>query len=105
MEIDPATVKQTAPGLLGAIGALFFMRGPWLVRIGLVIPGGAAAHYGAEDIAQQTGMSIGLAAFSVGLLSMIVVGKVVDTWNDLAIGTLLTQWIRKRFGLEERGDQ
>jgi hypothetical protein len=103
MDIDPKTLEQTAPGLAGAIGAIFFMRGPWLVRVGLVIPGGAAAHYGAVDIARLFGMSVGLAAFSAGLLSMIVVSKVVDTWNDLALGTLVADWLRKLLGLQQKG--
>jgi hypothetical protein len=65
----------------------------------MVIPGGAAAHYGAADVAKQFGMSIGISAFATGLLSMVIVGKVIDTWQSLELGTIIAQWIRKIFGL------
>jgi len=101
MDVDPQLVKQTAPGLLGAMGAMFFMRGAWLVRVGMVIPGGALSLYGSAYAATQTGMPEGLAGFVLGLLGMIFFGKIIDTWQDLELGTILKQWLRKLLGIKE----
>lgn len=100
MDIDPQTVKQTAPGLFGAIGAIFFLQGPWLVRIGLVVPGGAMSYYGADYVAKLSGMPVGLAGFVVGLLGMIFIAKVINTWQNLELGSILGAWLKKRFGVQ-----
>lgn len=101
MDIDPHTVKQAAPGLAGAIGAIFFLKGSWALKIGLVVPGGFLAYYGHEDLATFTGMNQGLAGFSIGLLGMIFIAKVIDTWNSLDLGTILMQWLRKLLRLQQ----
>ncbi len=89
MDIDPQTVKQTAPGLIGAIGATFFMRDPWAVRLGMVIPGAALSFYGSGWASQHTGMPEGLAGFLLGLLGMILFGRIISTWQALDLNALL----------------
>lgn len=93
MDIDPQTVKQTAPGLIGAIGATFFMRDPWAVRLGMVIPGGALSFFGAGWAAKVSGMPEGLAGFLLGLLGMILFGKLIATWHTLDLGAIVMDWI------------
>lgn len=94
MDIDPQTVKQTAPGLLGAIGATFFMRDPWAVRLGMVIPGCALSFFGAGWASKLSGMPEGLAGFLMGLLGMILFGKLIATWQALDLGTIVMDWIQ-----------
>lgn len=100
MDIDPQTVKQTAPGLLGAVGAMMFIKGPILIRVAMIVPGGAMAFYGSDWISKQTGMPEGLAGFVIGLVGMVFVGKIITTWQDFDLGTILRHWLRKRLGLQ-----
>ena len=102
MDLDPQTVKQATPGILGAIGAIFFLRGPWFTRVGLIFPGGALSYYAAADVARLSGMSLSLAGFSTGILGMIVLAKIVETWNSLEIGQILGSLLRKWFGVQEK---
>lgn len=101
MDIDPQTVKQAAPGILGAIGAVFFLRGPWFTRIGLIFPGGALSYYAHADVARISGMNTGLAGFATGILGMIALERIVAAWYSLDIGGILMQIIRKWFGVKE----
>ncbi len=100
MEIDPQTVKQTAPGLLGALGAVGLMSGSWAFRLGMILPGAAGAFFAAGYVASHTGLTEGLAGFLTGLLGMVIVAKLVKTWNDLDLGTIAKKWLHKRFGVE-----
>lgn len=102
MDIDPQTVKQTAPGLLGAIGAIFFLQGPWLIRIGMVLPGGALSYYGSSYVAAVSGMPEGLSGFVVGLLGMIFIAKIINTWQALELGQIIGSLLRKWFGVQEK---
>ena len=58
-DLDPSLVKQTAPGVVGALGSVFFMKGPLLLRFGMVIPGGALAYYGVGAASPQVEPNIG----------------------------------------------
>jgi len=99
MDIDPNTVKQVTPGFLGALGASFFMKGVWLFRIGLVMPGAALSYYAAPFVARKTDTPEGLAGFAVGLLGMVFVEKIIDTVEDLELGVLVSDWLRKVLGI------
>lgn len=98
--IDPGFAKQVAPGLIGSGAAILFIRGPWLQRIGMVIPGAALSYYGADWLAEAVRMPLGLAGFLMGLFGMAAVAKVFDTWQTLQLGPMLQRRIAKWLGVE-----
>lgn len=104
MDIDPHVVKQATPGLFGALGAVFLMKGSWLLRVGMVIPGAAGAYFAGEHVAKVFEMPPALAGFLVGLLGMIAVAKIVATWDAFDLSAFLWQFIPERFRPSKRGD-
>jgi len=100
IDLDPETVKQTAPGLFGALGAIWFLRGSWPVRVGLAVPGCALSYFAADEISRVSGMPPGLSGFLVGLLGMVFVAKVVETWQGLDLSAIIKRWLQKRLGVD-----
>lgn len=92
--IDP-NIARHAAGPLGAVSALFFMKGPWPQRLAMLVPGMALSYYGSYTVAHLAGMSEGLAGFLLGLFGMAAVAKVFETWEQLQLGELLGKWLAK----------
>lgn len=84
IDVDP-TVAKHAAGPLGALSAMFFMKGPWLQRMTMLIPGAALSFYASKPLADWAHLPEGLAGFLLGLFGMAFVGKVFDTWNGLQL--------------------
>lgn len=103
MDIDPSIAKQAA-GPLGAAGAMLFMKGSWVQRLGMFIPGAALSYYGAHTLSQTVGLEEGLAGFLLGLFGMAIVAKVFETWEQLQLGPLITKWISKLLRIDKEGD-
>jgi hypothetical protein len=96
MDLDPQTVKQTAPGLLGAIGAMFLMKGGWSLRGATGFTGCALSYFGAEWVGQKVGMNIGLAGFLLGFLGMSFMKKVISTVEDFPLLETIKDWLPKK---------
>lgn len=96
MDIDPKHVA----GPLGALSAVLFLKGTVMRRLAMVIPGAALSFYAAPWVAQRFNTAEGLAGFLVGLFGMAAVGKVFDTWENLAIADLITAKLRQWFGVK-----
>jgi hypothetical protein len=99
MDIDPSIVKQATPGVVGSLGALFFIRGAWHQRLGAVFVGATLSWYAAPHVARAVGMPEGLAGFLLGLCGMALIAKAFSTWETLDLGTLLRRVIEKFTGL------
>lgn len=97
--LDPSFFKQAAPGLIGSGAAILFLRGPWLLRVGMVLPGSALSYYASDYVAEAVHMPVGLAGFLVGLFGMAAVAKVFATWDSLQIGPILQSRISKWLGV------
>lgn len=98
--IDPQIAKHAA-GPLGALSAMFFMKGPWLQRLSMLIPGGALSFYAAAPLASYAHMPEGLAGFLLGLFGMAAVGKIFDTWENLQLADLLRRKVAALLGVKE----
>ena len=98
-------LERLLPGAIGSIGALLWIKGTWPRRIAMVGLGSAASYYGAQHVANLSGMGEGLAGFLVGLFGMSVVDSVFKTWQELGMTELVREFVRARLGLQKGGDQ
>ena len=77
----PPEFSDHAPGLVGSLGALIFLRGPWQKMLGFVAAGWAASYYVGPTVARWVGAggddtsSIG---FMDGFFSMALAAKVFE---------------------------
>lgn len=98
--IDPNLAKHAA-GPLGALSAMFFMKGPWLQRLSMLVPGAALSFYASGPLASYAHMPEGLAGFLLGLFGMAAVGKVFETWETLQFGDLIRKTFARWLGVKE----
>src|SRR5574337_231350 len=92
----PAELLKHVPGILGSIGALWWIHGPWHKRMAMVALGIAASVHGSAYIATTFGMSEGLAGLLIGLFGMSVVDSIFKTWAELGLTPMLREFIRAR---------
>lgn len=93
-ETIPVELQKLAPGIIGSLGAMLWIKAPWPKRAAMVLLGSAASYYGGQHVAQMLGMGEGLAGFLVGLFSMSVVDSVFKTWQELELTALVRDWLR-----------
>lgn len=96
MPVDPEIVsfsKQAAPGVIGSITAIRFVKGPVLARVAMVPSGAALSYYAADWVAGKVGTPPGLSGFLVGLFGMVVVGKLFETWERFELTDLIRSWL------------
>jgi hypothetical protein len=101
-DLPPDMGKHLA-GPAGSAVALFFLKGTWRTYAGSFLGGWAMAHYFGR-VVHETFPRMGLetSGFAVGLLGVIVVKKLFDTWEQFDAGTLLQEWLRKVLKLEPK---
>ena len=96
MDVQPEITKA-APGVIGALVALRWMRGPtWGHTISSFIGGAALSYYGTTYAVQWSSADAGLAGFVLGLFGMAVVSKVFDALENFKtselLGKILAKW-------------
>lgn len=96
-------IGKLAPGLIGSLGALLWIKGTWPRRIAMVALGSAASFYAGPLVATKLSMGEGLAGFLVGLFGMSVVDSIFKAWYEHDIGGTLNEWFRARLGLPPKG--
>jgi hypothetical protein len=97
MDIPPEAAKA-APGLLGAIVALNWVRGSPMQRVASFLGGSGSSYWGSELLAAWAHINPGLSGFLIGLFGMAVAGKVFEGIQQLDIAALAQRVLRK-FGL------
>ena len=100
----PRELAHAAPGVIGSLIALPFLRGTWPMRLSMVIGGCALSYFGTTPLAKYLGMveAQGLVGFFIGLFGMALVGKVyeaVQAFNASAVGQIVIEAVRKRLGV------
>lgn len=100
----PPEIKDAAPGVLGSLVALPFLRGPWPVRLAMVLGGVVLSFYGSRPAAGWFDMqdAQGLVGFLIGLFGMALVAKVYEgiaAFNAGELGVAFKDWVRKRLGV------
>ena len=100
-DLPPELGKHLA-GPAGSAVALFFLKGTWRTYTGAFLGGWAMAHYFGAFV-HDTFPRLGLetSGFLVGLLGVVVVKKLFDTWEQFDAGTLLKQWVTRKLGLDK----
>jgi hypothetical protein len=73
-----AALTRHAPGFLGAVAALLWVRDTWPRRVVYTLAGMAASYYGAPPAAAFAQSPEGLVGFFMGLFSMAVAAKVFE---------------------------
>jgi hypothetical protein len=97
--IDQSDISRHAPGVLGSLAAMLWIRDTWPRRVGYVLAGAAASHYAAPALAAvMPGADLSLTGFLVGLFSMATTAKVFETLEALRSSDLVER-ILKRVGL------
>lgn len=103
----PPEVRDTAPGIAGAMVALLFMRGrPVLQSAGIFLGGCVLAFFATGWVAATMDMqkADGLVGFLIGCFGMALMAKVFDTIEAIepaALWRAVLGFIRKRLGLGE----
>lgn len=101
----PPELKLAAPGIAGSAVAMFFLRRPLFVLVGMFVGGCLLSYLGTEWTAKALGMdeARGLVGFLLGTFGMAVLAKLHDTIDVVRPEDLwraVRQFIRKRLGLE-----
>jgi hypothetical protein len=94
----PPEAAKAAPGLLGAIVALNWVRGSPMQRIAAFLGGSGSSFWGSETLAAWAHINSGLSGFLIGLFGMAVAGKVFEFIQQIDIAPLV-QRLLKKFGL------
>ncbi len=97
MDIDPAHITKNAPGAIGALIALRFIKGPTWWHSAIAFVGGCACSiYGTDYAVERTGADAGLAGFVLGLFGMAVVAKCHEAIEQFKpaelLGNVLKKW-------------
>lgn len=100
-DLPPELGKHLA-GPAGSAVALFFLKGTWRTYAGAFLGGWAMAHYFGSVLHDTfPRLSPETSGFAVGLLGVVVVKKLFDTWEQFDAGTLLKQWVTRKLGLDK----
>lgn len=95
--IDSNDVARHAPGVLGSLAALLWIKDSWPRRVGYVVAGSAASHYASPMAALLLNTDQGLAGFLIGLFSMAITAKIFETIEAVQAGQLIDRLL-KRWG-------
>ena len=110
----PPEARDAAPGVIGALIAIPWTRGPLIMRASMFVGGSALSFFGSDPFVQYMQMSAdgkGLSGFMLGLFGMSLVAKVYEAISAFAAGELaqeLLAWARRRLGAsstKQEGDQ
>lgn len=96
--MDAHEFSRHAPGFLGSVAAMLFIKDTWPRRVGYMLAGVAASHYASGAVAAATRLDEGLAGFLVGLFSMAVAAKLFEALETLKSADLIER-LMKRVGL------
>lgn len=106
-----ALLAKLGPGIAGAIISLKFIPEgtTWMARFLSLAGGVAAAAYLAPALVEWLGVAsarieAGM-GFLVGSLAMVVLGEATQAVHEAQIGQAVRGWLRKRAGLDERGEK
>lgn len=93
--LDHPEVAKVAPGALGALVSLMWIRDTWPRRLAMFGAGAAFARFGTADMSRMTGLNDGLTGFLLGLFGMAVVASVFLGWEKLDVSIILRDAIRQ----------
>jgi hypothetical protein len=102
----PLELRGAAPGVAGSALALFFMRRPPFVLVGMFVGGCLVSLYATHATAEffEMDRADGFVGFVLGVFGMALIGKLHDTieavspsevWSDVRAA------IRKKLGVKE----
>ncbi len=95
----PPEVAKAAPGAVGSLAAMLWLKDSWPRRMSMFVAGAALSRFGTEDVSRIVGLSPGFTGFLLGLFGMAVTAKTFETWQALELGSILRDWLRKMAGL------
>jgi hypothetical protein len=104
----PPEMRAAGPGVAGSVLALFFLRRPPFMLAGMFIGGCMLSYIGTPWLAaylESGPKGEGLVGFMLGLFGMTTVAKVYDLVEAVEVREIwlaLLNFLRKRFGLEEK---
>ena len=89
-------VAKAAPGAVGALVALRWMKGAtWLHTVSSFVGGSALSYYGTEYAVKWSGADAGFSGFVLGLFGMAVVTKAFEAIESFKASDLLGKLLAK----------
>jgi uncharacterized membrane protein YfcA len=92
-------VEKLLPGAMGSVGAMLWVQGTWKRKLGLLAFGTAVTYYVGPWVAHETDIPETVAGLMVGLFGISIVDSLFRAWQDLALSSLVREFIRARLGL------
>ena len=74
----PPEVREAAPGILGSLTAVLFLRENWRRSCVLFLAGVACAYFVGPSVSRMIGDNAAVAGYVTGLFGMSVVAKVFE---------------------------
>ena len=99
---DNPEVVKTAPGVVGSLVSMLFIKEPIVRRLAMFLAGAALARFGTPWLARLSGLDEGFAGFMLGLFGMAVIAKMFQAWETFELSLILRDWMRKVLGLPAR---
>nr|WP_297388287.1 hypothetical protein [uncultured Roseateles sp.] len=97
----PPELGPKVAGSAGSLLALLFLKEAWPRNLAMFFGGAAASWFGAEPVAVWLGLTSGFVGFLLGLFSMAIVSKLFETWRTLELGTIISDALRRFFGVSK----
>ena len=103
-DLIPQELRSAGPGIAGSALAMFFMRRPPLILVGIFIGGCVVSYYVTPWLVHYLDMERGrdMLGFIVGLFGMSTTAKIFDTLEAINASDLwktVLDFIRKRLGV------
>lgn len=98
---DLADLLRSAPGALGSLVSLLWLKETlWLRRVILFIGGWTFAAGAQGQVSKWTHLEPGFVlGFMLGVGSMALFAKVIESWQSINFGRIATDAVRKWLGL------
>lgn len=97
--LDNHEISKGAPGVLGAISAMLWLRETGLRRVASVLIGSAASYYGTPfGLKIFETLDHSLMGYLIGLFAMAITAKIFELLDSFPVKEL-TERIFKRLGI------
>ena len=95
----PPDVGKYLAGPAGSLIALMWIEGTWFRKIAMFAAGWVLSFYGSIHLANWLGFNEGFSGFLLGLFGMSIVDKMFTAWKELEMGSIISDWLKKKLGV------
>ncbi|WP_237173056.1 hypothetical protein [Paracandidimonas lactea] len=91
-------IERALPGVFGSAGALFWLKGGPIRKLGLFLFGVIVAYYVGTALAQWAGVNEAATGLVLGLFSMSIVDRLFDAIQQFDFNDLFDRIVDKFLG-------